>query len=136
MTETLLDTIGQTPRLATLGEAQGNFIVTCRLWVTLRKRGLNPSAAVADRIGCPRAAMRFWLLMEEVGAAWPDPFVVSPPCCPRLSFDEATLLQVIEHAAAGDRAGVMRLLAEMLPIELSDRLYGAARGYLTAIPTA
>ena len=98
-----------------------------RLWVAARKAGQCPMAMLAGRLGSPRTAAHFHLLLEEVGAAWPDAFAVSPPCCPRLSHDEATLADMLAFAAAGDKPGFDRLLGEMLGTDERERLFHGVR---------
>lgn len=126
--------LGQQPVLAQASERDARLVVTARLWVSLRKRGIDPAVAVSQRLGSEEAAWRFWLLMEEVGTAWPDPFMVSPPCCGRMSFDEASLIAMLDHARGGRRVQFLSLLKEMLPLEIADRLYGTARSFLEALP--
>ena len=82
--------------------------------------------AVADRLGSVRAAAQLSLLLEEVGAAWPDPFCIAPPCCPKLSHDEALALDMVSIAARDDRPGFDRLLQEMLPADMRERLFVSA----------
>ena len=121
------------PGLGSLSEGQANIIVSARLWVALRKRGGDPTPLMAQRLGSDSAAWQFWLLMEEVGTAWPDPFLVSPPGCGRMSHDAGLLLDMLGHAAARDGAAFHGLLAEMLPMEHRERLYGTAGTFLTAL---
>lgn len=94
-----------------------------RLFVVMRKAQRCPMESVAGRLGSLRAAAHFHLLLEEVGTAWPEPFAVSPPCCPRLSHDEATMVDMFRLGAKGDRPGFDRLLVEMLPADERERLF-------------
>ncbi len=121
------------PVLGSLSEGQANIIVSARLWVAMRKRGGDPNLLMAQRLGSDSAAWQFWLLMEEVGTAWPDPFLVSPPCCGRMSHDESLLLDMLHHAAGRDGGAFHALLDEMLPMEHRERLYGTAGAFLTAL---
>lgn len=97
-----------------------------RLWVTVRRSGRCAMQAVGESLGSLRAAAHFHLLLEEIGAAWPEPFAVSPPCCRRLSHDEALLADMIRLGGAGDRAEFDRLLSEMLPGDERERLFHSA----------
>ena len=126
--------LARQPSLAEAPTCDARLIVTARLWVTLRKRGFDPDIMTAQRLGTAEAACRFWLLMEEVGAAWPEPFMVSPPCCGRMSTDEATLLTMIVQAGRNQRIEFIATLREMIPIESADRLYAATRSLLDAMP--
>jgi hypothetical protein len=97
-----------------------------RLWVRMRKSGRCPMKAVAGRLGSLRAAAHFHLLLEEIGAAWPEAFAVSPPCCPRLTHDEALLTDMMGLGRAGDRSAFDRLLGEMLPADEREKLFLSA----------
>ncbi|HYD12809.1 MAG TPA: addiction module antidote protein [Allosphingosinicella sp.] len=97
-----------------------------RLWVMLGRNGRCPMQAVAEKLGSVRAAAHLQLLLVEVGAAWPDPFCIAPFCCPRLSHDEALALDMVRSASLGDRPAFDRLLQEMLPADIRDRLYVSA----------
>lgn len=125
--------LARMPMLASLDEEEARLLQAARLWVGLRKQGIDPGPAMTARLGSKAAAWKFWLLMEEVGTAWPDPFLLSPPCCGRLTGDEATLCQMLHAAAAGDRAAFLRLLEELLPIEFSDRLYSSACSLISSL---
>jgi hypothetical protein len=70
-------------------------------------------------------------MLEEVGAAWPEPFCVNPPCCPRLSHDEALILDMVRTAGRSDRPGFDRLLSDLLPAEAREPLFVSA-GLLAA----
>lgn len=126
--------LARQPMLAEVDQREARLVVTSRLWVSMRKRGLDPTATIEQRLGSEMAACRFWLLMEEVGAAWPEPFIVSPPCCGRMSSDEASLLAVLNHADGGRRLECLAMLRDMIPLELADRLYATARNFLDALP--
>jgi hypothetical protein len=108
------------PRHAALTEA-------LRIWGLMGRMGWCPARLLTDRLGTMRAAAHFQLLMEKIGAAWPEPFCISPPCSPRLSHDEATLAQMVQLAGDGDLPGFDRLLADLIPADERERLYVSAR---------
>jgi hypothetical protein len=111
--------------LAALPAEHVEITAALRIFALMRRMNWCAMAAVAERIGM-RAAAHLHLLMEEIGAAWPDPFCVSPPCSPRLSHDEATLVQMIGLAGRGDRPGFDRLLCELLPGDVRERMFVSA----------
>ena len=93
----------------------------------MNKLGRCPMQAVADRLGSAAPAAHLHLMLEEVGAAWPEPFCVAPLCCPRLSHDEALIVDMVRaRRRASDRPGFDRLLAEMIPADMRDRLFLSA----------
>lgn len=112
--------------MGALAVHEARLATSLRLWVVLSKLGRCPMSAVADRLGDARAAAHLHLLLEEIGAAWPDPFCVAPPCCPRLSHDEALVIDMIGLGGRGDRPGFDRLLAEMIPADMRERLFLSA----------
>ena len=115
-----------TPTLAELTEIQARLVAGLRYWVVASRSGRCPIAAAGARLGSLRAGAHVHLLLEEIGAAWPDPFAVSPPCCPRLSHDEALLTRMLELASCGDRPEFDRLLSDLLPGDTRERLFLSA----------
>src|SRR5687768_9679581 len=95
-----LKTLSRTAMLSALPLSQVRIVRGLRAWVAAHRRGACPVGGLADQLGCVRAAAHLHLLLEEVGAAWPEPFAVSPPCCGRLSHDEATLAEMLRLSAA------------------------------------
>ena len=122
----LMDQLVHTPKIRNLDAADARLASALRLWVVLSKLGRCPMQAVADRLNSLRAAAHLHLLLEEVGAAWPDPFCIAPLCCPRLSHDEALTLAMVRSAAYEDRPAFDRLLQEMIPADMRERLYVSA----------
>jgi hypothetical protein len=115
--------IARTPSVAELAECQARLIRGLRFWVVASRSGRCPIAAAGTRLGSLRAGAHLHLLLEEIGAAWPDPFALSPPCGTRLSHDEALLTGMLELAGRGDRPRFDRLLSDLLPGGTRDRLF-------------
>lgn len=99
------------------------IILGLRLCVLLYKCGRNPVPELEQKFGSMAAARRFGIVVEAIGQMWPDPFAVSPPCCPMLSFDESLLSDAAEAAAAQDRVSFDRLTAEMLGGDARETLF-------------
>lgn len=121
-----LDILARTPTLASLAEAETRVTMALRLWVVMNKLGRCPLAAMGEKLGSRRAAAHLHLMLEEVGAAWPDPFCVGPPCCPRLSHDESLIVDMLRAARRGDRPGFDRLLSDLLPADAREPLFASA----------
>ena len=119
----LVESLCRTPELRSLPVRQGQVVTALRLWIAAIRCGRAPANVVADLLGCARAAAHLHLLLEEIGAAWPDPFCVSPPCCPRLSHDEALVAGMMAHAESRDRPGFDRLLCDLLSGDVRERLF-------------
>jgi hypothetical protein len=122
----LVEMLVRTPDLRNMPARDARLASALRLWVVMNKLGRCPMRAVAERLGCERAAAHFHLMLEEVGAAWPDPFCVSPPCCPRLSHDEALVIDMVRLGGAADQPGFDRLLCDLIPADMRERLYLSA----------
>jgi hypothetical protein len=122
----LAELLIRTPDIRDLEARDARLASALRLWVVMNKLGRCPMQAVADRLDSVRAAAHLHLLLEEIGAAWPDPFCIAPPCCPRLSHDEALALDMVRAAAREDRPGFDRLLREMIPADMRERLFVSA----------
>jgi hypothetical protein len=122
----LAEALVRTPDIRDLEVADARLAAALRLWVMMSKLGRCPLRAVARRLDSARAAAHLDLLLEEIGAAWPDPFCIAPLCCARLSHDEALALAMVRTAAREDRPAFDRLLEEMIPADLRERLYLSA----------
>src|SRR3546814_4707174 len=78
------------------------------------------------------AARRYRLVVEAIGHVWPEAFAVAPPCCPRVSHDEALLAAMVGAAGAGNRANFDWLTAEMLGGDAREMLFVALGNFLRA----
>ena len=128
-----IDLLARSPDLRALPAWEARVAVTLRLWVVMNKLGRCPLQAMAEKLESHRAAAHLHLMLEEVGAAWPEPFCVSPPCCPRLSHDEALILDMVRAASRGDRPGFDRLLSDLLPADARDPLFTSAALFASAL---
>jgi hypothetical protein len=113
------------PPVAAHGEGNRLLLRAARTWVLIACRRRSPRPAMLVLLG--PAGRAFSTLMDAMVTAWPEPFITYPPCATSLSPDESTLLRLIADAQTGDRAGADRLLADMLPLPVRDRLWSAAR---------
>ncbi|MDT9600058.1 addiction module antidote protein [Sphingosinicella rhizophila] len=119
----LIEMLAARPRLQDLHESPARIVSALRLSIVARRTRQCPLGAAAARLGSRRAAAHLHLLMEEIGTAWPEPFCVSPPCCAFLSHDEALVARMFALASEGDRPGFDRLLSDLLPDHVRERLY-------------
>jgi hypothetical protein len=123
------------PRLDQIRPDQAALLAGVRTWVRARQHGACPLRAAADRLGSDRAARGLHLLLETVGACWPERFAVAAPCCAQLTHDEATLLAMIVLAGSARRAPFDALLCEMLADDARERLYATSRALATTLDT-
>ena len=122
----LVQSLARTPALAALDPPVARIVGALRHWAVALRAGRCPIAVAGGRLGSLRVGAHFHLLLEEIGAAWPDPFAVSPPCCPRLSHDEALLADMLTLAGPGRRVAFDRLLEDLLPFDERERLFLSA----------
>lgn len=131
-----LEAFTRTPRLDAMPATEARLAMAVRLFVVMRTLNRDPTDIVAERLGSATVARRLALVMDQISAAWTEPFRVNPPCCPRLSHDEALLMDMIGHAAAHDRAGFDALLAEMIPADQRERLHSGCWRLAAALSAA
>lgn len=115
------------PRLADLLPEEAAVVFATRTWVAARRQGTCPLQAAAAQIGDLQAARALHVLLVYVGASWPDPVAIAPPCCGRLTHDEASLLGLVIAAHRHRRPVFDALTCEMLDQSARDRLFDAAR---------
>ena len=118
--------LAATPLIAALKEGEACLVRAVRTWVVLNKLEQPYGGPVADLLRSRAAAVGLDLLMMRVGVAWTEAFTVNPPCCPRMTHDEALVLGLVQSAANGNRPGFDRQLSEMLASDARESLYNAA----------
>jgi hypothetical protein len=96
------------------------LLKAARLWVMIARGNRSPRPALAALLG--PAAASFHLLMEQLVAAWPDPFTTFPPCATAVSPDEHSLLTLVAEA----RHGTCESLTDMLAAPQRTRLAATA----------
>jgi hypothetical protein len=116
------------PLLADLAPEQAAIVRAGRAWVAAQRHGrCCPLAIAAVHLDSPAGARALHLLLAGIGACWPEPVAIAPPCCPRLTHDEATLIGMVLAAHRHGRPVFDALLCEMLDGDARDRLFAAAR---------
>ncbi|MBB4640507.1 hypothetical protein [Rhizorhapis suberifaciens] len=127
-----LDLIASTPDIRGLPAAQARITLATRIAVVFNKLGRDPGPELANRLGSEGAASRFLALMSEMGSVWPEPVYVNPPCCPKLSYDEMMVLDLLTACGRADRKAFDDFLMDMLPAEARDRLYFSADAFVAS----
>lgn len=123
----MLDTLfAPPPRLAALDIGEQSLVAAARHWIWARGSGC-PMRRTTQMLGSPDAAGALHLTLVTIGAAWPEPFAVAPPCCARLTHDEATLVAMVLASRRHGRPVFDALLCEMLDQDARDRLFSAAK---------
>lgn len=115
-----------------LSAAQGRIAFAMRIAVVFNKLGRNPVPELANRLGSCHAAGCFLNMVGEMGSAWPEPIYINPPCCPKLSYDEMMLLDLLEACGRANRKAFDELLVDLVPAQARDKLYVAAEAFVTS----
>ncbi len=108
------------PRLDSLVAAAAQAVMAVRIDVICRRRGIDPVPALVQRLGSAAMARRATHFVDVIGAAWPEPFTLSPPCCRTLSHDELLLGTMIEAAGLDDRRWFDRVCCDLLDDDSRD----------------
>ena len=115
------------PLVADLEPHQIEMVTAVRRWVMAQRvTGRCPLHAAATTLGSTERARDLHLLLAAAGAAWPDPIAIAPPCCARVTHDEATLIAMVVAARDHGRPVFDALLCEMLGPDARDALFRAA----------
>ncbi|HMN54287.1 MAG TPA: addiction module antidote protein [Sphingopyxis sp.] len=107
-------------------------VLALRYCILCRRSERDPMPELERRWGNILAARRYRLVVEAIGHIWPDPFAVAPPCCPRVSFDEALLAAMVGAAGCGDQARFDTLTAEMLGSDARAMLFTTLENFVRA----
>jgi len=84
---------------------------------------IDPQTRLIALLGTAEAASVFRLLHAGMAHVWPDPLTVFPPCCLRLTHDEANFLAMVAYAANNDRRGFDHQIGEMIGEDARDWLF-------------
>ncbi|MBJ7439808.1 MAG: addiction module antidote protein [Sphingopyxis sp.] len=128
----LMRQITQQPLIRDLSVEAAQAVLALRYCIICRRGDRDPMPELERRWGNILAARRYRLVVEAIGHSWPDPFAVAPPCCPRISFDEALLAGMVSAAAHGDRAQFDWLTAEMLGSDAREMIFVALENFIRA----
>ena len=85
-----------------------HLVMAMRLSALFELAGREPIVELASRFASVTMAEQVLALTRLIDRSWPHAFVVSPPCCLRLSPDERTLANIARAAIGGDRAAFRR----------------------------
>ena len=113
-------------RPADLGSAnltEARLVVALRIAIFAHKSGADPAPHVAARLGSAAISNQLSLVLEAMGQAWPEPFSVSRPCCPRLTPDESMFVGMVRSAMRGNRAAFDHQTREMLSEDARTLIY-------------
>lgn len=101
-------------------------IVAIRLLAICTRTGNEPLPLLSQRLASVTAAKAFIAFADLIGTSWPETFSVMRPCCRIVSPDEATLAQMIDAVAAGNRAQFGRALDGFVRSDRQDALFISA----------
>ena len=122
-----LDLLTSTPDIRTVAPVHARIVRALR-YTHLSRRGRSFCCDdLAEQLGAPLAVHSFLVFLDEAGRAWPEPIVLNPPCCNRMSYDEMLLVDCATAAAKDDRASFDAFVRDMLDASRRQSVWNAAR---------
>jgi hypothetical protein len=112
-------------RLSDMPDVAIRILQSARIAILTQRRGGEPLASLTSRLRNTDHARRMLHLITLAGAIWPEPFMLSPPCCGRLTPDEALLGELAVHANHGDRPAFDRAGRDLISEDGRDQLWRA-----------
>ena len=128
----LIRQLTEQPLVRDLSVEAAQAVLALRYCILCRRGERDPMPELERRWGNILTARRYRLVVEAIGHIWPDPFAVAPPCCPRVSFDEALLANIVIAAGHGDRVQFDYLTGEMLGSDARAMLFTALENFVRA----
>ena len=128
----LIRQLTQQPLVRDLSVEAAQAVLALRYCILCRRSERDPMPELERRWGNILAARRYRLVVEAIGHIWPEPFAVAPPCCPRVSFDEALLAAIVGAVSRRDRVQFDWLTAEMLGGDAREMLFIALENFIRA----
>jgi hypothetical protein len=111
------------PRLSACGGIARDMVMAIRVQVVAARRDIDPLPLLIGRLGDASRARHAVHMRQVVGAIWPEPFVLSPPCSPHLSHDEALLAGLVDAAQCNDRHDFDAMAHDLLNEDARDHLW-------------
>ena len=111
------------PDLMDLPATEARMLMALRLAVASHKQGIDARDALQKRLGGRLPMIRFLMIIETIGNAWPDPFQVGRCCCPHTMPDEILLLNMVRLVADQNRPAYDALLCEMIDDSGRQRIF-------------
>lgn len=131
-----LAALTSTPDLRCLPEVQVRFVGAWRYMHLARRNSNYHHHHLLRYLGNLEAIRPFHVLSDEVGRAWPEPFVLNMPCQPRCSYDEMLLLDLTAAAADDDRCAFEQFLSDMVPLSGREAIWNASRRLMRCFETS
>ena len=128
----LIRQLTEQPLVRDLPVEAAQAVLALRYCILCRRSERDPMPELERRWGNILAARRYRLVVEAIGHVWPEPFAVAPPCCPRVSFDEALLAAMVDASSRRDRVHFDWLTAEMLGSDAREMLFVALENFIRA----
>ncbi|MCU0728944.1 MAG: hypothetical protein MUF41_02405 [Sphingopyxis sp.] len=94
----------QSASLRDVSALSQTLIMAMRLHVVSTRRAVDPVPLLVERLGNEARARHAMHIVMVVGSLWPDRFILSPPCCRLLSFDEHLIGRLVDWQQCDDRA--------------------------------
>ncbi len=110
-----------------------HVIMASRLCVICAKGDQDPTPALEQRFGSVLAAKRFRVLVMAIDQAWPEPFLISRPCCQKMTPDEAMVAELTVALGQANCAAYDLVARDMLSAETREQLHIRFSAFLRAL---
>lgn len=127
-----IDRLIERPLLQSLGPIGARFVYSLRLIAVHQRVKRDPVPELANRLNSVNVAAKTLALSQMVSSLWPEDIHVSRYCCPKASFDEATIAQMINACAQRDRAAFDAALDGLFRRDRLPRLWDAVADLVEA----
>lgn len=111
------------PKLHDLPISGIHMITALRLTAVAKQAGDDPMQFLPVRFGSVTAAKAFMVVAQQMGAAWPEPFMLSRPCCGKMTHDEALAASMLIMAQSGERRRFSGLCGDLIAAKHHDSIY-------------
>lgn len=115
---------------ASLPSPAHRLLAALRAAVLIHNSGQDPRERLAMMLGGRAQATAWMILLDSISAAWPDPMVLCRPCCRATTHDEVTVIEMIAHAASGNRPAFDAQLRDMIDEDGRNLIYAAANRFV------
>ncbi|WOE76385.1 hypothetical protein [Alterisphingorhabdus coralli] len=99
--------------LGALSPLERRIMLAFRFSVMAGKRNQDVVSALRTRTGSLETAVQLSRMVKRLAERWEGPFMISPPCCQRMTPDEKLVADMLRSAMANDRAAFNQTLHPM-----------------------
>ncbi|MDJ0642430.1 MAG: DNA-directed RNA polymerase subunit beta' [Erythrobacter sp.] len=119
-------------RIEDCGPIAARFVYSLRLIAVHERAGRDPVPELAARLGGVEVAAKAIALSQAIGSTWPENLQVSRFCCSLLTYDEATIADLLDAAVHRDRMAFEDAIVGLIRPTRMHRLWDAVFALVAA----